>query len=406
MRYSHSSIETFKTCPLQFKYNYIEKPDIKKKQNAEAFMGSMVHDTLEKLYKDLKYNKINTIEEVLAYYNSLFKESYSEDKVEIIREGFIIENYRETGEKYLINYYNQYKPFDQSKTLGLEQEITISFYDSLKDKTYNLVGYIDKLALISEDHIEIGDYKTNAQAKTQEEVDKDRQLAIYMIAIKKLYPFVKEISLSWYFLSAGIKQTSYRTDEQLKVLEEEVIENIRDIEDAKEKDYFPAKPSALCDWCSFRTICPHKRHDFLDKEEPISENKYLKEKGVNLVDKYQELSEKKLEVTKDIDSELALLKEAIITYSQDNNLDKLFGTNKNLLIREYDSIKLPLKDTDKRKDLETFLKNNNFLDLVSDISIYKFSDLFKSNFFTKEFEDKIKEYITREKIHRLYLNKK
>jgi ATP-dependent helicase/DNAse subunit B len=71
MIYSHSRLETFKTCPKKFYYNYIEKPDIEKKNSIEAFMGSMVHLALEKLYTDLKFLKINSLDQIIDYYLSV-----------------------------------------------------------------------------------------------------------------------------------------------------------------------------------------------------------------------------------------------------------------------------------------------------------------------------------------------
>lgn len=404
MRYSHSSIETFKNCPLQFNYRYVEKVKIDLKQNIEAFMGSMVHDTLEKLYTDLKYNKLLSLEETLEVYNNFWKEKFSFQTVEIIRKGYTEENYRSLGEKYLINYYNKYKPFNQGTTLGLEMELNISLKDKERNKVYNLIGYIDRLSLVSENHIEIIDYKTNNVAKTQEEVDKDNQLALYSIAIKEQFPFIEKIDLCWFFLSAGIKQVSNRDNLQLDSLKKEIIIKIREIEDSIEKKNFPAKPSALCDWCSYRSICPYKAHDVITSNLP--ENKYLKEDGVVLVNKYQKLSEKKNNLTKDIDKEIEKLKEAILYYSKKNNLEKLFGTDKALLIKQYESYKLPEKDSQKRKDLEKIIKESNLWDELSDLSYIKISNLLKDDFFDSSFKEKLLDYLTFEKIYRFYLNKK
>ena len=54
MIYSHSSISTFKQCPLKFKMKYIDrvKPDFK--QTIEAFMGGIVHEVLEEMYAKVK----------------------------------------------------------------------------------------------------------------------------------------------------------------------------------------------------------------------------------------------------------------------------------------------------------------------------------------------------------------
>ena len=404
MIYSHSSISTFKNCALQFKYNYIEKPDVVKKQNMEAFMGSIVHQTLEKLYTDLKYSKLLSLQEVIDFYTKHWNENYSEETVEIIRKEYKKEHYFELGKKYLTEYYETYKPFDQGKTIGLEQKVNLKLFDSVKQKTYNLVGYIDRLTLYNQNHIEIGDYKTNNKAKTQEEVDIDRQLALYSIAIKKLYPFVEKIDLAWYFLSAGIKQISHRSEEQLKDLENQIIEDIRDIENAIEKNNFPAKPSGLCDWCAFRSICPFKAHDEITKELP--ENEYLKEPGVVLVDKYTELTELKKELTKDIDTNIEKLKEAIIEYSKKNNFEKIFGSKKSILVREYDSIKLPDSTTSERKNLEKIIKEKNLWDQFTTLSYIKFSEAFKNKLLTPEFEQELKRYLKISKIYRVYVNKK
>lgn len=43
--YSHSSLGSFETCPRQFWYRYIGKPEIEKVETIEAFLGSRVHET-------------------------------------------------------------------------------------------------------------------------------------------------------------------------------------------------------------------------------------------------------------------------------------------------------------------------------------------------------------------------
>jgi len=404
MRYSHSSLETFRNCPLQFNYKYVEKIQIDLKKNMEAFMGSMVHDTLEKLYTDLKYKKLLSLEELLIFYNNLWKENYSTETVEIIREGYTELQYKSLGEEYLTNYYNTYKPFNQGKTIGLEMQVNLSLYDKERDKTYNLIGFIDRLSLVSENHIEIIDYKTNISPKTQEEVDIDKQLALYSIAVREKFPFVERIDLCWYFLSVGIKQVSSRTDLELEMLKEETIKTIREIEDSVEKDNFPGKPSALCNWCSYRSVCPFKAHD--EKLKKLSENEYLKEEGFFLVNKYQELTNLKKNLTQDVDIQLEKLKDAIITYSKKNNFEKIFGSDKAILVREYDSIKLPEKGTIKRDSLEKLVKENNFWESLSDLSYIQISNLLKDDFFSKDFKEKLLNYINQNKIYRIYLNKK
>ena len=46
--YSHSRLSTFEDCPLKYKYTYIDKLDRDRRDSVEAFMGGLVHETMEK----------------------------------------------------------------------------------------------------------------------------------------------------------------------------------------------------------------------------------------------------------------------------------------------------------------------------------------------------------------------
>ena len=64
--YSHSRLSCFEQCPQKFKLHYIDKVKTEVEESVEAFMGSRVHDTLEKLYRDLQYQKMNSLEDLLC----------------------------------------------------------------------------------------------------------------------------------------------------------------------------------------------------------------------------------------------------------------------------------------------------------------------------------------------------
>ncbi|MDP2766040.1 MAG: PD-(D/E)XK nuclease family protein [Candidatus Methanoperedens sp.] len=66
--YSHSRLSAFENCPLQYRLRYVDKIKPDEALTIEAFMGSRVHEALEKLYKDLRLSKTNTLEELLSFY--------------------------------------------------------------------------------------------------------------------------------------------------------------------------------------------------------------------------------------------------------------------------------------------------------------------------------------------------
>jgi hypothetical protein len=57
----------FEQCPQKYKFRYIEKIKTDTKETIELFLGKRVHETLKKLYQDLRYQKMSTLEELLFF---------------------------------------------------------------------------------------------------------------------------------------------------------------------------------------------------------------------------------------------------------------------------------------------------------------------------------------------------
>jgi len=48
-RYSHSKLSTFEQCRYKYKLKYVDRIKLEGASNVEAFLGSRVHEALEKL---------------------------------------------------------------------------------------------------------------------------------------------------------------------------------------------------------------------------------------------------------------------------------------------------------------------------------------------------------------------
>jgi len=107
-RYSHSRISCFENCPKQYYYRYIEKPDIEITQGIEAFMGLRVHDALEKHYNDLKMTKLNSLNDLLKFYEGEWKKNWT-DSIVIVKKGLTKKHYFDLGKKCITDYYNRFK---------------------------------------------------------------------------------------------------------------------------------------------------------------------------------------------------------------------------------------------------------------------------------------------------------
>jgi RecB family exonuclease len=248
MIYSHSRLETFENCRLKFKYKYLDKivPEIPK--GIEAHLGSMVHETLEWLYKKVMEKTIPTITEVIDFYSEKWIENFAQDFL-IVRKEMRAEDYFQKGVEFLINYYLKHQPFTDN-TIATEQKIEIDL-DGTGNK--KIIGYIDRLVHnLEKNEIEIHDYKTSASVLSRDKIENSRQLALYSIAIKERYGIDKNVCMIWHFLAHDMKVCINSTNEKLEKLRKSVIELIDEIEQTTD---FPASKSRLCDWCEYRDIC-------------------------------------------------------------------------------------------------------------------------------------------------------
>jgi RecB family exonuclease len=104
-----------------------------------------------------------------------------------------------------------------------------------------------------EEVIEIHDYKTAARVPRQDDLDRDRQLALYQIGVAEQYGDERPIRLVWHYLLPDQVRTSTRTPEALAALRASTIELIDRIR--AERAYEP-RPGPLCRWCEYAEICP------------------------------------------------------------------------------------------------------------------------------------------------------
>jgi len=211
-------------------------------------MGSLVHDALEKLYKDLKLSKLNSLDDILNYYRDTWKKSWTDD-IRIMKKGFTQENYLKTGERCITDYFRRYQPF-QERTLGLELKVSAPLN---KEGDINISGYIDRLAEPEDGVFEIHDYKTGAWLPTPEGLREDRQLSLYQLSVEHTWPNAKEVRLVWHYLAFDKELSITRSRKEVEEIRKETIELIKQIE--KTTDFKPKK-NGFCDWCDYSEICP------------------------------------------------------------------------------------------------------------------------------------------------------
>jgi len=389
--YSHSKVSAFENCPHQYKLRYVEKiePDIQ--ETIEIFMGKKVHETLEKLYKDKKFKKLVSKATLLKFYKDNWEREFSPD-ILVVKEGLTAENYRKMGIKFIEDYYNKYKPFDQLTILGLETQDRMT----LKNGSQWHVR-IDKFACDDKGNYYVCDYKTNAGMKDQEEADSDRQLAMYSIWVKDKFPDAKSVRLLWHMLAFNKEVISQRSEEQLKKLEEETIELINKIELAEKNDNFPTKVTALCSYCGYKSQCPSFKHQIeLEEKAEKSVQEFKEDDGVKFVDEFSEVRIRK----KELEEQEEKLRNNLIEFSMQKGIDIIYGSNNKCSVKEYEKMILP----EEKEELIALMKEK---ELWEDLAMINFMKL-QSKFTKGGLDDnpEIKDLIKQEKDFRLTLSKR
>jgi putative RecB family exonuclease len=395
--YSHSRLEAFKSCPLKYKFNYIDK--IKREEEGiEAFLGSRFHEVMEKIYKDLPFKKYS-LGELLDFYEDDWDKKYHV-KIIIADKERKAKDYKEIGKKYIEDYYKRYDPFNQGKVLGIECPVMINLDDKGE---YKLRGYVDRLDQTGDRTYEIHDYKTSKSLPVQSKMDEDRQLALYQIGIQNMWNDVDYVELVWHYVAFDKEIRSKRTEEELDELKKDTIDLIKKIEATRE---FVPNENILCGWCYYKDICPLFKHQYMVGNLPA--NKYFKDSGVKLVNEFAKLDDKKKnfqEKIKEIDEELEKIKEAVIQYAGNIGVEVVIGSDHQLKISSSEKIKVPGKGTKERDSLIELLSQLNRLEEVSAFDAAELKRVIKDEKWDAAILDEIKKFVEIEIVKSVRLSK-
>ena len=355
--YSYSQLGTFETCPLKFKWRYIDRIEKPEEENVEAFVGSRVHEVLQKLHNDLILSKLDSLEELLAHYRTQWQKEWK-PRIKIVRPDLTPENYFDYGAQCLRNYYEYYHPFNQSQTLKTETRISFTLDPAGQ---YRLSGIIDRVARRPDGTYEIHDYKTGRSLPPQAKVDSDRQLALYQLGLMNQWTYVERVELFWHYVGFKITLRSQRRPEQLAALRADTIQLIDRIE--AKRDFEPQK-NDWCDWCEYRADCPLWKHVAAVEALPPAE--FAADAGVQLTNDY---AQTKGEIDR-LGERLEQIREQILEFCRQQRVSVLAGDGVRVVVKFQEKTKLPGKGDPLREQLEEFVRRMGRWDEVSGLNLH------------------------------------
>jgi putative RecB family exonuclease len=254
---SPSSINTFRQCPLKFKYSKIDGlPD---PSGQEAILGNYVHAVLEQLYK-LEPDE-RTQERANQILRELWNSEWGKKANGVIFSKKDLNLFMWSAWWCVENLWHLEDP-TQTNPWKMECFVTGEI-GGVKVR-----GYIDRLLLNNKDlftnnndeisDVVISDYKTGKTPTRESDFDeKFFQLFAYSGLLSHLkIGKEKRVSVELLYLKDGVRFKRQVTDSDLNKTIEIIQQTKRDIDDCCKSGNFQHKKSVLCGWCSFKPLCP------------------------------------------------------------------------------------------------------------------------------------------------------
>lgn len=325
--FSHSSLGSFRRCPKQFEFNYIDKLKVPKVVTPDTYLGTAIHRILRTLYKLGADDVIMPLDDAVAAYHADWGK-INLAALQVQSEHYTVDDYIRIGEKMLRQHYEKYQPFNFGKLLGTE--LYLSF--ELPNTPFKVRGYIDKLWRREDDTVEICDYKTGMTIARPQDEGFRWQMGIYELAVRATWPQYEKIDVAQHFLRQDEIIKHRMTPEDLDLLTEEIRNLIMEIHQANRTKNFPAQENPLCRYCDFQEYCPAKRHEQMLAKQPDgpSENNESETKRLaKLADRYLELHVQSGTTKAEMDA----LKEELRQVVRDGGPTKLVGSRGSVMVK-------------------------------------------------------------------------
>ena len=261
---SHSSISTYRACPLRYGFRYVERRPGEVSPGQFAF-GNAVHKAFEEFGRARIRARAEHApgpgHEVLgvALDAKLARSGLSPDEVEAARrravpvlDRFLALEAGAAAEPVAVE-------------LGFGVDVALPSDGCGEAGAVRFVGYVDRVDRAPDGSTEIVDYKTG-RARSQADVDADAQLTAYAFgcargglrdpATGEALPPASRLGL--YFAESGELAWTTRTNGQLAAFEAGLVETVGRIRDRE----FAARPAQWrCRWCEYRRECPEVSPD-------------------------------------------------------------------------------------------------------------------------------------------------
>jgi len=244
---SPSRAADFKTCPLLYRLRSIDR--LPEEPSPAAVRGSLVHSVLERLFDVPASERTVSTAEALVGAQWLTLTEAEPELAEMFADPTELAAWLESARPLLAAYFELEDP-TRLEPAEREQLVEVVLPSGLR-----LRGFVDRLDVAPTGEIRVVDYKTGTSPREAFEGKALFQLKFYALVIWRTRGVVPR-QLRLLYLGDRDMLT-YAPDELELARFERTLDALwAAIARATEARDFRPSPSRLCDWCSFKSLCP------------------------------------------------------------------------------------------------------------------------------------------------------
>jgi DNA helicase II / ATP-dependent DNA helicase PcrA len=232
---SASAVETYETCPLQFKFEREWK--LSRQLHAALQYGAAVHRVLRTYYDSVRLGRTKADDELIELFRNDLLAAGIQDEYQ---RGL----YLDQGTAQLREFLEGARAVPVREVLHTEEWFEVQMGET------KVAGRIDRIDRAVDGTVAIVDYKTG-KARPQEDADESLQLSIYTIAAREKWGY-RVGDVVFHNLDGNVQVVSRRTDFQL----EQARERVRGVAQHISEGNFKPKLGFHCSFCAFRGLCP------------------------------------------------------------------------------------------------------------------------------------------------------
>jgi putative RecB family exonuclease len=243
---SPSKLSAFKGCPLAFRFSAIDR--LPEAPGPHMVKGTLVHSTLERLFWDHPRGERSPEAARLAL--DLAWRALQEDPefaslglTEPQRDAFVADA------ASLVDGYLRLENPDAVDAVGVELTLEADVAG------LRLRGIIDRLDVTAEGEFEVVDYKTGRVPSINQEQQRLGGVQFYALLCEQVLGR-RPSRVRLMYLREPIVIEAVPSEQAVRGTRQRTSAVWSAIERACENEDFRPRPSALCNWCSFQSLCP------------------------------------------------------------------------------------------------------------------------------------------------------